>query len=64
MDESVLFVSYIDECRVETRHDFAYLAQINISYGEARSALLFGKFGQHLVFAQGDGDFSRVYVYD
>ncbi len=64
MDECVFLVTYVDECRVEPRHDFTHLAEVDVPHGETRLALFLRKFGQHLVFAQGDGYFSRVDVYD
>ena len=64
VDEGILFMPYVDECRVETRHDFADLAQVDVAHGESGLALFLGELDQHLVFAHGDGDFGRAYVYD
>ena len=64
VDESILFVSYVDEGRIESRHDLADLSQIDVSHGEARLALLLVELDEHLVLAQGDGDLGRGDVYD
>ncbi len=64
MDEGVLLVTYVDECRVEPRHDFTDLSQVDVADGEPGLALLFGKLDQDLVLAQGDGNLGRADVYD
>ena len=64
MDEGVLFVSYVDECRVESGHDLTYLAQVDIPHGETRLALLLVELDQHLIFAQSNGYLSGTDVYD
>ena len=64
VDEGILFVPYVDECRVETRHDFTHPSQIDVAYGEARLALLLVELDQHLVLAQGNGYLRRVNVND
>ena len=64
MDEGVLLVPYVDECRVEPRHDFTDLAEVDVADGEPGLALLFGKLDQDLVLAQGDGNLGRADVYD
>ena len=64
MDESVLFVSDVDERSIQTGHDLANLAQIDISHREARLTLFLVELDEHLVFGQRNGDFSRGYVDD
>ena len=64
MDESVLFVSDVDERGIQTGHDLANLAQIDISHREARLTLFLVELDEHLVFGQRNGDFSRGYVDD
>ena len=64
MDEGVLFVPYIDECRIESRHDLAHLSEVDVPHGEPRLTLLLVQFDKNLVFTQGDGDLGRSDVYD
>ena len=54
MDKGVLFVSDVDECRVQSRHDLAHLPEVDVPHGEARLALLLVQFDEHLVLAHGD----------
>ena len=64
MDKGVLFVSYIDECRIETRHDLTYFSEVDIPDGEPGLTLLLVEFDKDLVLAQRDGNFGRVDVYN
>ena len=64
VDEGVFFVSYVYECRIEARHDLAHPAQIDIAHGETGPALLLVELDEDFVFAQGDRNLRRVYVYD
>ena len=64
VDESVFFVPYIDECRVQTRHDLAHLAQIDVAHGESGLALLLVQFDEHPILAQRDRDLRRIDIYD
>ena len=54
----------VDERGIQTGHDLAYLAQIDISHREARLTLLLIELYQHFVFSQRNRDFSRGYVDD
>jgi len=54
VDKGVLFVSDVDECRVQSRHDLAHLPEVDVPHGEARLALLLVQFDEHLVLAHGD----------
>ena len=64
VDESILFVTDIDESRIQSGHDLADLAQIDISHRESGLALLLAELHQHLVLGQSDRDFSRGYIDD
>ena len=54
VDKGGLFVSDVDECRVQSRHDLAHLSEVDVPHGEARLALLLVQFDEHLVLAHGD----------
>ena len=64
VDKGISFVPYIDECRVQTRHDLANLPEVDIPYGESRLALLLVELDEHLILAHGDRYLGRVYVYN
>ena len=59
VDEGVLLVPYIDECRVEPRHDLTHLPEVDVPHGKPRLTLLLVELDEHLVLAQGDGDLGR-----
>ena len=62
MYESVLFVTYVHECRIQTRHYFANPAQIDITYRESGLYTLLTKLDQPFVLREGYGYLTFGYI--
>ena len=61
MQEGIALRAYFHEAGVQSRHQLAHLAQIDVAYGVAcLFALLVLVFHQILVFEQGDGNLLRL----
>ncbi len=58
MQERVLFVTYVDECRIQTGNQFLDTSQVNVTDLERLILFVVVQFNQLLVFQQGDGDFA------
>ena len=60
--ESVLFVTYVHECRIQTRHYFANPTQIDIAYRESGLYTLLTKLDQPFVLREGYGYLTFGYI--
>ena len=57
VQEGIALVTYIDKTSIQSRHELAHLAQIDIPHGEGHTLLLLLILCQTLVLGQGNGDF-------